>query len=250
VTQHSSAPADRTGDTVRIAGDYQHRARTQGFVIQRYWHGEKERVVRKFSAPRPGDRVLDVGSGSGVIADVLAQMGARVTGVDASEDAVSYARRTFARDNLDFRLGLVEEIDVPDESVDRTYCFELIEHIHDHQVRRLFETLKRVTKPGGVLTLTTPNYRGLWPLIELALDATGLVPRLAGDQHVTRFHRARLREMLIGAGWRLERLTTFSTFAPFLSVLGWGLAERVSALEDSLSLPFGNVILAIARKPA
>lgn len=238
----------RTGDAIEIPGDYQHRARTRGFVVQRFWHAEKERMIRKFSPPAPGEVVLDVGCGSGVIADVLAGMGARVTGVDGSPRAVDYARRTFVRPNLDFVLGLVDDLRFAPASVDRVYCLELIEHIHEHQARELLASLHRLTRSGGTLTLTTPNYHGLWPALELLLDASGLVPHLDGDQHVSHFHAARLRALLEETGWTVERLTTFSTLAPFASVLGWRVAEGVAAMEDRLRLPFGNVLFAVGRK--
>ena len=112
----------------------------------------------------------------------------------------------------------------------------------------LLRTLHRLTRSGGTLTLTTPNYRGLWPLIEFTMDTLKLAPRMEDEQHVTKFHRASLPQMLAATGWRVEYLTTFSTFAPFLSIINWKLAERCAALEDRLSLPFGNIILAVAKK--
>jgi 2-polyprenyl-3-methyl-5-hydroxy-6-metoxy-1,4-benzoquinol methylase len=205
-------------------------------------------MIRKFSPPAPGDRVLDIGCGSGVIANVLASMGAITTGIDANASAVEYARRTFKRPDLDFRLGLVEEIDIPDGTVDGTYCLELVEHIYEHQARQLFSTIHRLSRPGGTLTVTTPNYRGTWPFVERALDTLRLVPRLEGEQHVTRFTRQRLQQLLEVTGWRIEVLTTFSTVAPFLSVLGWSLAERVALIEDRLDLCYGNILFAVARK--
>lgn len=240
---------DRQGDAIAIAGDYQHRARTRGFVVQRYWHWEKERVIRKFGAPIPGSRVMDVGCGSGVVADLLASLGAHTIAVDGNPDAIAYGQRTFRRPNLEFRLGLVEEIDLPAESLDHTYCFELVEHIHEHQVRRLLTTIHRLTKPGGRLTLTTPNFRGTWPLLEKLLDTFRLVPHLDGDQHVTHFDRTRLRGMLEETGWRVDRLSSFSTLAPFISIVSWSAAERVSALEDRIDLPFGNILLVAATRP-
>lgn len=239
---------NRHGDQVAIGGDYQHRARTEGFVVQRYWHWEKERMIRKFSAPRAGDRVLDVGCGSGVVADVLASMGAETLAVDGNPAAIAYAKRTFRRPNLEFRQCLVDELDTAANSIDRVYCFELVEHIYEHQVRRLLGTLHGLTRPGGTLTLSTPNFRGMWPVVEKTLDVLKLVPQLDGDQHVTHFTRDRLRAVLEESGWRVQTLRTFSTFAPFASMLGWGLAERVSALEDRIDLPFGNILFAMATR--
>lgn len=43
-------------------------------------------------APRPGERILDLGCGDGVLTQTLAQAGCRVTGVDASDDLIAAAR--------------------------------------------------------------------------------------------------------------------------------------------------------------
>jgi len=242
--------ADRRGDAVAIDGAYQHRARTRGFVVQRFWHFQKERVIRKFGSPAAGDRVIDVGCGSGVIADLLTSLGARATGIDANPAAIEYARETFARPNLDFRLGLIEELEFQPGTLDKIYCFELIEHIYEHQVRSLLRTFSSLARPGGKLILTTPNYRGLWPVMEWMLDRLKLAAPLAEHQHVTRFSRGSLTTLLEETGWLVERVTTFSTFAPFLSVVNWSLAERCAELEDRASLPFGSILLAVARKPS
>lgn len=240
--------ARRTGDSVAIAGDYQHRARTEGFVVQRFWHAEKERIIRRFGMPRPQDNVLDVGCGSGVIADFLASTGARVTAVDGNAAAIAYAQHTFSRENLEFRQALVDELGFASGSFDRIYCFELIEHIYEHQVTSLLDTCRRLLRPDGVLMLTTPNYAGLWPVLEFSLDRLKLAPTLQGEQHVTRFTAARLSRVLVECRLQVERLTTFSTFAPFLSVVSWTFAERVARFEDRLTLPFGNILLAVARR--
>jgi hypothetical protein len=100
------------------------------------------------------------------------------------------------------------------------------------------------------LTLTTPNYRGTWPLIEWTLDALRLVPRLADAQHVSRFRRDTIETILASTGWRVRQLTTFSTLAPFVSLASWNLATRCSALEDRMSLSWGNVIWCVATAEA
>ncbi|HJU69145.1 MAG TPA: class I SAM-dependent methyltransferase [Gemmatimonadaceae bacterium] len=242
-----AAAPRRTGDEIRIPGDYQHRARTSGFVVQRYWHYEKERMIRRFAQPVPGERVLDVGCGSGVITNLLAELGATATGVDGSADAIAYARETFQRPNLQFVHGLVDELDFPDASFDRVYCFELIEHLYAGQGRDLLRKCRDLTRPGGMLALTTPNYRGVWPAIEWLMDTLRLAPTLAEAQHVAKYTRSSLAVLLSDVGWRIQHLTTFSTVAPFMSVLGWRVADAVAEVEESITLPFGSILFAVAR---
>jgi 2-polyprenyl-3-methyl-5-hydroxy-6-metoxy-1,4-benzoquinol methylase len=238
----------RAGDHVKIEGGYQHRARTDGFVVQRFWHAEKERVIRRHNMPTPGESVLDIGCGSGVLSDFLARHGANVTAIDSNPAAIEYARRVFGESGVNFKLATVDELHAPPGSIDRTYSFELIEHIHLHQVQELSRRIYLLTRPGGTWAVTTPNYRGVWPAIERALDFFKLVPRLDRDQHVTHFTAARLRQLLSETGWIVERISTFSTLAPWVSVFGWRLAERLADREDRWNLPFGSILFAIARK--
>jgi 2-polyprenyl-3-methyl-5-hydroxy-6-metoxy-1,4-benzoquinol methylase len=244
----AALPQQRLGDAIAIDGGYQHRALTEGFVVQRFWHAEKSRMIRKFSRPKAGEKVLDIGCGSGVISDVLRSFGASVIAVDGNPDAISYARRTFGKDGIEFRLGQVDEVTTERESIDRSYCLEVIEHLYLNQVESLFRNVRELTRPGGTLTLTTPNYRGVWPAIEWTLDALKAVPHLDGDQHVTRFTAQSLRDLLERTGWRVDAMTTFSTVAPWLSVAGWKVAERAASLEDSMSLSWGSILFAVATK--
>jgi 2-polyprenyl-3-methyl-5-hydroxy-6-metoxy-1,4-benzoquinol methylase len=238
----------RLGDAIAIDGGYQHRALTEGFVVQRFWHAEKSRMIGKFSRPKAGERLLDIGCGSGVIADFLRSFDTSVIAVDGNPDAISYARRTFGRDGIEFRLGQVDDVTAPHGSIDRSYCLEVIEHLYMNQVESLFKRVGELTRPGGTLTLTTPNYRGVWPAIEWTLDSLKAVPHLDGDQHVTRFNAASLRKLLDQTGWRVDLMTTFSTVSPWLSVAGWRLAERVATIEDRMSLPWGSILFAVASK--
>ena len=242
-----TAEERRNGDAIAIDGGYQHRALTDGFVVQRFWHAEKLRMIEKFSRPEKDDRVLDIGCGSGVVSNALREHGARVTGLDGNPDAIAYAQRTFRRDGLDFRLGQVDEVVVGEEMVDRSYCFEVVEHLFAGQVDRLFRRTLDITRTGGTITVTTPNYKGVWPAIEWTLDSLKLVPHLDGDQHVTPFDADRLSGSLERAGWSMEFMTTFSTIAPWVSMLSWGLARKVAAAEDRMKLRWGSILFAVAR---
>jgi 2-polyprenyl-6-hydroxyphenyl methylase/3-demethylubiquinone-9 3-methyltransferase len=250
LTEGSTGPeARRGGDSIEIDGAYQHRARHAGFVVQRFWHAEKERMLGQYCPAFPGERVLDVGCGSGVISGFLARSGARTSGIDANPTAIDFARRTYVAENLDFQLGHVEDLDFPPGSVDRVYCLEVVEHLFEAQAVDLFARLRVLVRPGGTLCVTTPNYRGLWPALEIVLDRLKLAAPMAEHQHVSRFTRRKLLRSLSGAGWDVKVLRTFSTLAPFASVFGWKIGLAAARLEDRIDLPFGNILLAVAERP-
>lgn len=239
----------RVGDTVAIGGDYQYRAVTEGPRPQRFWHDTKRWLARRYLAPKPDERVLDIGCGSGVVAAAMADASVReCLGIDGSADAVAFASRQFRRPNLRFERCLVDELDLPEGYFDAAVCMELVEHIHLDQGRILLDSLYRLLRPGGRLLITTPNYRSAWPLIEWALDRSGKVPQLAGDQHVTFYNHRSLRGLWQAGGWRPLRQHTCCTVAPWAAAVNWKLAE---ALRDAEArLPFGTILVHLIEKPA
>ncbi len=237
------------GDEIAIAGDYQHKALLSGPPVQRFWHRSKLELLDWFFVPEAGMKALDVGCGSGVIADGLGQKGLDVTGVDANSEAIAYAERTFARDKVRFLLGYLDELNLSAARFDVATCLEVVEHVYPPQIEKLLADLERLLKPGGRLLITTPNYRGLWPLIEWTADRFAATAKMDVDQHVTHIHRRMLVNFLESAGFEVEAMRCYCTFAPFAASLGEGLARFIDRRERALDLPFGNLLAAIARKP-
>lgn len=61
------------------------------------------RSLVELLAPQPGERILDVGCGTGALTDEIARSGAIVTGIDSSPEMIGQARRNYPK--LDFRLA-------------------------------------------------------------------------------------------------------------------------------------------------
>lgn len=196
-----------------------------------------------------GQRALDVGCGSGVIAHAMAQKGAQVLAVDGNPDAIRYATMTFGSDALEFRQGLVDELNLPENTFDRITCLEVIEHIHEDQGRTLLQSLYRLLKPGGKLLLTTPNYRGTWPIIEWVADHVRLTAHMESDQHVMHYYRSSLRKVIEASGFEVDAIRTMSTVSPFVAALGFGAARAIESVERKVDLPFGNLLAAVCSKP-
>ena len=87
-------------------------------------------------------------------------------------------------------------------------------------------------------------------MIERALLAFHLVPRLRGEQHQQEFSLAELEVILTNAGYRVLKSGTFHMIAPFTAVLSWRFAERLFRWELRHCWKLGSLLYCLAEKPA
>jgi len=243
-----SQNARRTGDAISIPGDYQLRAARSANSVQRFWHATKKIVVDRMLPAAPGEFAIDAGCGSGVVADYLASSGAEVMGIDANPEAIQFASREFARPNLRFVRGLVDDELTLDRPVDKFYSLEVIEHIHRPQGVAMLRSFHRLLRPGGQALITTPNYRSYWPLLEWTLDTLRLVPTMADEQHVEHYHRRKLAEVAREAGFAISTIRTICLVSPWVAPLSWRLAETAARRELKIPLPLGCILVAVLSK--
>jgi SAM-dependent methyltransferase len=137
---------------------------------------------------RPGDRVLDLGSGAGDFTALAAGAGASALGAEVAEAAVSRARRQHP--GLEFQLVPIEgPLPFLDNSFDLVWSSEVIEHVTD--TARWLSEVRRVLAPGGRLLLTTPSHgrlRVAWHGVEAFSEPLG--------DHLHLYTRRSLRELL------------------------------------------------------
>ena len=101
--------------------------------------------------------VLDIASGEGYGSHILAGRAARVFGVDINPELTAHAAQKYPDSNLTFQTGSVENIPLPDHSVDIVVSFETIEHIDGNMQRKFLSEAKRVLREGGMLVMSTPD---------------------------------------------------------------------------------------------
>jgi SAM-dependent methyltransferase len=115
-----------------------------------------EHVLNRLDV-RPGERALDLATGTGWTARRLAQKGARVVGVDIGEGVIEAARRLARQANLDveFAVGDAEQTGLPDASFDviTSTCGVMFAS----RPEAVAKELARLCRPGGRIGLTT------WP---------------------------------------------------------------------------------------
>lgn len=207
------------------------------------WHDLKFRAV----AAQVGNplRLLDVGCGPGTfIGNYLP--GVEALGLDISSSQVDYATRTYGSTKHHFSTRSLASLADDGERFDCVTMIELIEHLTPEAAIQLLSEARALLASPGVLVVTTPNYRSLWPIIELGVNAMSPVSYI--EQHINKYRRSLLVAHLSAAGYRDVSVKTAVGLAPFAAALGLGIASAVHAVEAGLGhLGAGNLLLATAR---
>lgn len=122
-------------------------------------YGKEDRLRRatvELARLKPGDRVMEVGCGTGSLAlAAKRQVGpsGEVLGIDIAPEMIAVASRKAARKHVSasFRTGSFADLAVPDNSFDVVLCSFMIFHLPEDVRLRGFSEAYRVLKPGGHL---------------------------------------------------------------------------------------------------
>ena len=137
----------------------------------------------------PGERVLELGPGPGTFTvDAARRVGAegRVIAVDVQPEMIAQVEarvREAALTNVETHVASAHDLPLDDESMDRAFLITVLPEIPD-QARALAE-LRRVLKPGGVLSVTEefldPDYPFTFETIQRAEAAGFRLERRFGN---------------------------------------------------------------------
>jgi arsenite methyltransferase len=111
--------------------------------------------------PQPGERILDLGCGSGTHCRIIAWLvipGGRVVGVDAEPDAIAVAERLSSETNhqaLTFQVADAHHLPFDDETFDAAICISVLAFCQDPL--RVLSEARRVLRPGGRLLLVNSD---------------------------------------------------------------------------------------------
>lgn len=236
-----------------------------------FWFRARNRLIVQIvrDLPLSGDRVLEVGCGTGYVLRALAhecglplahECGLQVTGSELFQEGLEQARLRVPdaeRVQLDAREMPYEE------EFDLAGAFDVIEHVEDDV--GVLRGMHRALRPGGYLMLTVPQHRWLWS----AADDHA--------HHVRRYRRWELVDRVRAVGFEPVRATSFVTsLLPLMAISRWRqriskkpydpidelvpaepanrILERVLTVECALirrgaDLPVGGSLALVARRP-
>jgi ubiquinone/menaquinone biosynthesis C-methylase UbiE len=199
--------------------------------------------------PRPGERVLDVACGTGIVARTAApRVGASgsVTGLDVNPDMLAVARKASAGVSppIEWKEGNALSLPFPDGSFDVVFCEQALQFFGDRSAA--LRELRRVTAKDGRLALSV--FRGLEHNFAYAVLSDAL-ERHAGAEAGAMMRSPfalddgeQIRALVSGAGFREVRLRLWfgsERFPSFEELL------RQEAASSPLAGPLGRLDAAV-----
>ena len=210
------------------------------------------RWIADMCRPHLGNRVLEVGAGTGSITEQYAN-GRDLLVIDPSDWCVAALRRRFAHaENVTVRKADLDALSDSNREFDSAVMINVLEHIEDDVAA--LRTLRRLLRPGGRIVLYVPALNGLY----------GAYDRKVG--HFRRYAPWRMREIVREAS--LEPIVV--RYVNALAIPAWlvyshtdveanpssklALWDRVGVpmtrlVESRVRLPFGLNLFCVARVP-
>lgn len=206
------------------------------------WHRSKFQEVEKIitNTGKQFDTILDYGCGPGTfLGRYLKNIKAEKFGIDLSQVQITYARETFGT-NISFLS--TDSFNVAQDKFDLIIAIEFIEHITRDELKLFLDNCYNNLKSGGMLIMTTPNYKGLWPILERVTDL--LFSTEYHQQHVSRYDKCTLGQVVTDSNLKVEKINTilgFLTFTPFNNFF----IKTIFSLIDNLIIRNNKFLLCV-----
>ncbi|MBI4649967.1 methyltransferase domain-containing protein, partial [Candidatus Desantisbacteria bacterium] len=165
------------------------------------WQNKLNAKVVQENALIMGDKILDLGCGSGALSAVIAKNGAHVTGVDIQDKAKDYFNRIkeLLPDDIKERMSFCQtcfpKLDIPDFSHTGAYLLDILEHLIQDDAYNLLKELNRVLDINGHIIICVPNG-----------DEFDIYNGLNGNKpiHITSYTMKSLSDLVVKAGFRIK----------------------------------------------
>ena len=190
--------------------------------------------VLEIHAPKPTDRVADLGCGWGTFGFALAGRVAEIVGIDFSEKAIEGCRKRLAQSpiaGLRFLCADAGDTGLEGQRFDMVIAADLFEHLYPDDSARVAGEAFRLLAPGGRFATWTPH-RG--HLLEVLKNRDIILKR--DVSHVDYKSMAEMKRLLSDAGFAIERGYYVESHLPGLRVAERLLQSTVSLLRRRIAV--------------
>lgn len=160
-----------------------------------------------FVGTADGERVLDLGCGTGCLASALVQR-CRVTqvrGVDFAPAYIEYARRNQPDPRIAFEVGDACALTYPDHSFDRVLALLLLHFVPNPE--RAIAEMRRVARPGAVVGAAVWDVRGGFVANRLFFDTAAALDPKAHERRARNYTRPMTRPGELANAWHAAGFT-------------------------------------------
>lgn len=167
------------------------------------WSRRLTPLLVDFAGVAHGDRVLDVGCGTGNLGACLASnpLIHHVYGVDLSPTYIDYANRTRSDvSRLSFAIGDACALDYPDAWFDHSFSMLALQFVPDAHLA--VQEMRRVTRSGGTIAAATWDTRGGYVALRMVFDAAAMLGQHGMDQRARAYTRPLSRPGELACAWR------------------------------------------------
>jgi SAM-dependent methyltransferase len=160
-----------------------------------------------FVGAAAGERVLDVGCGTGSLAFALAQRCATgaIAGVDFSPVYIAHANARNRDPAITFQVGDACALQFPDKSFDRVLSLLLLHFVPN--AGQAIAEMRRVARPGAVVGAAVWDVRGGFIANRLFYDTAAALDARANAARARNYTRPMTRPGELASGWRSAGLT-------------------------------------------
>ncbi len=103
--------------------------------------------------------VLDLGCGTGITTKYIAELGAKVIGIDLSPKLIEFAKDNSFHENAEYRVGDIIKVDLGKKKFDVMCLCDIMEHIPREKIPHLIENIERYSHKNTIIYLNIPDAR-------------------------------------------------------------------------------------------
>ena len=104
-------------------------------------------------------RVLDLGCGTGITTRYIAELGAKVIGVDLSPKLIEFAKTNSAHENAEYKIDDITKVNLGKQKFNVICLIDVMEHIPREKIQSLLRNTKRYSNDNTIIYLNIPDAR-------------------------------------------------------------------------------------------